>query len=104
MINIIIARDAYLVIRSSNMYLVIRRCCVRPEVYILVNSGQYMLSIALLTNHRFLNTEEFFVASHCQYEDLLHKNDTLFFEAIFSDNRDMKDTRNSRKIGLINAL
>ena len=45
---------------------------------ILVNSGQYVLSIALLTNHRFLNTEELFVASHCQYEDLLHKNNTLF--------------------------
>ena len=45
-----------------------------------------------------------YIADLTAYQNRTNKNDTLFFEAVFSDNRDMKDTRNSRKIGLINAL
>ena len=45
-----------------------------------------------------------YIADLTAYQNRTNKNDTLFFEAVFSDNTDMKDTRNSRKIGLINAL
>ena len=44
------------------------------------------------------------IADLTAYQNRTNKNDTIFFEVVFSDNRDMKDTRNSRKIGLINAL
>ena len=45
-----------------------------------------------------------YIADLTAYQNRTNKNDTLFFEAVFSDNRDMKDTKKRHKIRLIKAL
>ncbi len=45
-----------------------------------------------------------YIADLTAYQNRTNKNDTLFFEGVFNDNCDMKDTKKSPKIRLINAL
>lgn len=45
-----------------------------------------------------------YIADLIAYQNRTNKNDTHFIWAVFRDNKDMKDMRYSRKIGLINDL